>query len=184
VITGFPATGAGRIAFRHNTPDTGNEGVNGTVLGVDTFSFVEGGAAVVTGPTQNTAATPTQLSRTLPTSTSNASLAFNVTGGPGALNCVTTSAGYSVAPSPLNLVVGTAGTVTVTHTGSTPGSFAGSVTCTPVAPATGGPFTYFFNTTVTAALPIVAVPSLNLVGMLALLAGLGLFGAFAVRRFS
>jgi hypothetical protein len=187
VITGFPATGSGRIAFRHNTPDTGNQGVNGTVLGVDTFSFVEGtvvGAATVTGPAQNTAATPILLNRTLPANTSIGNLAFNVTGGPGALNCVTTSAGYSVSPSPLNLVVGTAGNLAVTHTGTTAGTFAGSVTCTPVAPAAGGPFTYFFSTTVAAAAPIVAVPSLNIVGMLALLAGLGLFGAFAVRRFS
>jgi hypothetical protein len=138
-----------------------------------------------TGPAQNTAATPTQLTRALPATTSTSTLTFNVTGAAASLTCVATGAGYTVAPSPLALVVGTPGTVTVTHTGSAAGAFPGSVTCTGPAGSTGGPFTYFYNTTVTAQVlaPVRQLPSLNLLGMLGLIAGLGALGAFAVRRF-
>jgi hypothetical protein len=46
-LTGFPVGGSGRIAFRHATPDGGPNGANGTVGGIDTFSFDEGTAAPV-----------------------------------------------------------------------------------------------------------------------------------------
>ena len=185
---GIPTTGSGRIAFRYFVANGGSTGANSDYIGIDTFSFVEGtvgspSAFVATTPS-NTPATPIVLTRTLPTTTSNSVLTFNVTGAPGALTCTTSSPGYSVAPSPLNLVVGTPGTVTVTHTGSTAGTFAGVVTCTGPAGSTGGPFTYNFSTVVNSAVVLIPTQALNLWGALALLAGLGLFGAFAVRRFS
>ncbi len=183
---GIPATGSGRIAFRYFDVDGGPSGTVSNYIGIDTFSFVEGGAGPVsafTGVTP-TAGTIT-LTRALPAATSTSNLVFNVAGAPGALTCTTSSPGYSVAPTPLNLVVGTPGTVVVTHTGTTVGSFTGVVTCTGPAGSTGGPFTYNYTTTVTAAAaPIIPVPAMNTFGAIMLLSGLALFGAFAVRRFS
>ena len=184
----LPTTGSGRIAFRYNPTNGGPTGTNSNFIGVDTFSFDEGviGApsTFVASTPSNTAATPIVLTRTLPASTSTSVLTFNVTGANGALTCTTASAGYSVAPSPLNLVIGTPGTVTVTHTGTTAGTFTGLVTCTGPAGSTGGPFIYNFSTTVNAAVVLIPTPALNIWGSFALLAGLGLFGAFALRRFS
>ena len=189
-VTGaaLPAIGTGRIAFRNSVPNGGPGGANGNIIRMDSFSFIEGTAgapsAFAATTPSNTAATPILLTRTLPAGTSTFALTFNVTGANGALTCTTASAGYSVAPSPLNLVIGTPGTVTVTHTGTTAGTFTGLVTCTGPAGSTGGPFIYNFSTTVNAAVVLIPTPALNIWGSFALLAGLGLFGAFAVRRFS
>jgi len=114
---------------------------------MDSFSFIEGSAGAFTAVTPPGNIT---LARTLPATTSTSALVFNVTGANSALTCATTSAGYSVAPAPLNLVAGTPGTVTVTHTGSTAGSFPGVVTCTGAVGSTGGPFVYNYTTTVSA----------------------------------
>ncbi len=83
-----------------------------------------------------------------PTGSSSTALNFNITGANGAVACVATGAGYTATPNPLNLVVGTAGGVTVTYTGAAAGTFAGTLTCNAVAPATGGPFVYNLSTTV------------------------------------
>ena len=117
--------------------------------------------------------------------TSSTGLSFNTTGGPSSLSCVASGAGYSAAPNPLNLVVGTAGTVTVTYTGTALGTFAGTLTCTSNAPATGGPFVYNLSTTVQAvppAGPAVIVPTMGAFGlglMGLLIAG---FAGFMQRR--
>ncbi len=179
----LPASGTGRIAFRNSVPD-GADGANSNRILLDSFSFIEGTA----GPTSTfTAVTPSgtniTLARTLPAATSTSSLVFNVTGANSALTCTTTSAGYSVAPTPLNLVVGTPGTVTVTHTGSTAGSFAGTVTCTGAAGSTGGPFVYNFTTNVSAAVvPIIPVPALGNISLMLLMAGFLGLGVVLVGR--
>ena len=185
VLTGFPSTGSGRIAFRHSTLDTGNEGVNGTLIGVDTFSFVEGTTG---GGTTITPGTPvgavTIPPRTLPTASATATLSFTASAA-SSTTCVATGAGYSVAPSPLTLPAGTAASVTVTQNSSVAGTYLGTVTCTNAAGATPASFVYNFSHVVNGALvPVVPVPALDIWGALALLAGLGLFGAFAVRRFN
>jgi hypothetical protein len=115
---------------------------------------------------------------------STTALNFNVTGGAGALACVAAGAGYTATPNPLNLVVGTAGTVTVTYTGTAAGTFTGTLTCTSTAPATGGPFVYNLSTTVSdvvipASVPVPTVGALGLGLMSLLVAG---FAGFAQRR--
>ena len=113
------------------------------------------------------------------TPSSSTPLSFNVSGGSAALACTATGAGYTATPNPLNLVVGTPGVVTVTYTGSTVGTFTGTLTCTSTAPATGGPFAYALSTIVTAAPPVnVVVPTMDLLGlglMSLMLAGLAGF---------
>ncbi len=97
---------------------------------------------------------------------SSTALSFRVAGAAGALACVATGAGYSATPNPLNLVVGTDGIVTVLYTGSTPGTFLGTLVCTSTAPAGGGPFTYNLSTTVSAAPPANnAVPTMGAAGL-------------------
>ncbi len=181
---GIPTTGSGRIAFRYFVND-GGLGSASNFIGIDTFSFVEGSVGPVSAFTAVTPPGNITLARALPATTSTSNLVFNVAGAGGNLTCTTASPGYTVAPSPLPLVVGTPGTVTVTHTGSTVGSFAGTVTCSGPVGSTGGPFVYTYTTNVTAAAaPIIPVPAMNTLGALMLLSGMALFGAFAVRRFS
>ena len=183
-VQGIPATGSGRIAFRYFVTN-GGTGANSNFIGIDTFSFVEGSVGPVSAFTAVTPPGNITLTRALPATTSTSALVFNVTGAGGALTCSTASAGYTVAPVPLNLAVGVPGTVTVTHTGSAVGSFPGIVTCAGPVGSTGGPFVYNYTTNVTAAAaPIIPVPSMNTWGALLLLSGMALFGAFAVRRFS
>ncbi len=122
---------------------------------------------------------------TLPTGSSSTTLTFNITGANGALACVPTGAGYTATPNPLNLVVGTPGSVTVTYTGNAAGTFAGTLVCTPVAPATGGPFTYTLSTVVSPAIVInnVQVPALGNISLMLLVAGfLGLGMVLVGRR--
>lgn len=122
---------------------------------------------------------------TLPTGSSSTTLTFNTTGANGALACVASGAGYTATPNPLNLVVGTPGSVTVTYAGLAAGTFAGTLVCTPVAPATGGPFTYTLSTVVSPAIVInnVQVPALGNISLMLLVAGfLGLGMVLVGRR--
>ena len=122
---------------------------------------------------------------TLPNGTSSTTLVFNTTGANGALACVASGAGYTATPNPLNLVVGTPGSVTVTYAGLAAGTFAGTLVCTSVAPATGGPFTYTLSTVVSPAIVInnVQVPALGNISLMLLVAGfLGLGMVLVGRR--
>jgi len=140
---------------------------------------------VVTATTSPGAlALPSYSVSSTPTS-SSAALFFNTTGGASSLTCVAGGAGYSVAPVPLALTVGTSSAVTVTYTGASVGTFVGTLTCTPTGPATGGPFVYQLSTTVQAAQvigPTVQVPTIGALGlgsMSLLIAG---FAGFQQRR--
>ena len=129
---------------------------------------------------------------TLPIATSFRVLEFNATGAPASVSCVFTTgafangSGYTATPNPLNiLVVGTPSPLTVTYTGTIPGTFAGTLVCTPVAPATGGPFTYTFTTVVNPAVVVnsVQVPALGNISLMLLVAGfLGLGMVLVGRR--
>ncbi len=118
-------------------------------------------------------------------SSSSTTLNFTTSGGASSLVCTATGAGYSVAPSPVALTVGTTSVVTVTYTGAVVGTFTGTLTCTPTGPATGGPFVYNLSTTVQAAQvigPTVQVPTMGTLGlgmMGLLIAG---FAGFMQRR--
>ena len=122
---------------------------------------------------------------TLPTGSSSTTLTFNITGVNGQIACVPTGTGYTATPNPQSLVVGTPGSVTVTYTGNAAGTFAGTLVCTPVAPATGGPFTYTLSTVVSPAIVInnVQVPALGNISLMLLVAGfLGLGMVLVGRR--
>lgn len=180
----LPASGTGRIAFRNSVPNGGPGGANGNIIRMDSFSFVEGaagGATIVPGTAAGAVTIPP---RTLPTASATALLSFTASAA-SSTTCVATGAGYSVAPSPLTLPATTLASVTVTQNSTAAGTYTGTVTCTNAAGATPASFVYNFTHVVSGA-PVVLVPTpaLNLWGAFALLAGLGLFGAFAVRRFS
>ncbi len=164
---------------------------NATAVGASSFVVTLNGANPAPTPIAITAGTapgpvtlPGYIAGPTP-GTSSTGLSFNTTGGPSSLSCVASGAGYSATPNPLNLVVGTAGTVTVTYTGTALGTFAGTLTCTPTAPATGGPFVYNLSTTVRAAAPAepaIQVPTMGTFGlglMGLLIAG---FAGFMQRR--
>ena len=129
---------------------------------------------------------------TLPIATSFRVLEFNATGAPASVSCVFTTgafangSGYTATPNPLNITeVGTPRPLTVTYTGTIPGTFAGTLVCTPVAPATGGPFTYTFTTVVSPAVVVnsVQVPALGNISLMLLVAGfLGLGMVLVGRR--
>jgi hypothetical protein len=104
-------------------------------------------AATVTAGTVS-GTTITLPSYGLPISSSSAALSFTSNGNASVLNCTATGAGFSIAPNPLNLATGVAGTATVTYTGTAVGTFTGNVTCTTTS--AGGPFTYPLSVTVTA----------------------------------
>ena len=180
----LPSTGSGRIAFRYYPTAGGPSGANSNFIGVDTFSFDEGGAAGATVVPGTAAGAVTIPARTLPTASATATLSFTASVA-SSTTCVATGAGYSVSPSPLTLPAGTAASVTVTQNSAAAGTYTGTVTCTNAAGATPASFVYNF-THVVNGVPVVLIPTpvLNLWGVFALLAGLGLFGAFAVRRFS
>ncbi len=132
------------------------------------------------------AATASGTTVTLPTATPPASssstvLSFTATGGPADVSCTATGAGFSASPNPLTLAPGVAGGVTVTYTGSTAGTFTGSLTCTTTG--TGGPFTYPLSVTVGSLIVATTVPTMDSIGMwILILSVLGfglLFGARA-----
>ena len=180
----LPASGTGRIAFRHQVTNAGPSGANSNFIGIDTFSFVEGVAGGTTVVAGTPAGAVTIPPRTLPTASATATLSFTASAA-SSTTCVATGAGYSVSPSPLTLPAATAASVTVTQNSAAAGTYTGTVTCTNAAGATPASFVYNFTHVVNGA-PVVLIPTpaLNLWGAFALLAGLGLFGAFAVRRFS
>ena len=143
-----------------------------------------GGTTIVAGTAPGAVTIPP---RTLPTASATSTLSFTASAA-SSTTCVATGAGYSVSPSPLTLPAATAASVTVTQNSTTAGTYAGTITCTNAAGATPASFVYNFTHVVNAAqvvaAPVIPVPTLNIWGSFALLAGLGLFGAFAVRRFS
>lgn len=167
---GFPST-ITRIVY---------ENVAGTAVTV----AGGGGTTIVAGTPAGAVTIPP---RTLPTASATATLSFTASAA-SSTTCAATGAGYSVAPSPLTLPAATAASVTVTQNSSVAGTYLGTVTCTNAAGATPASFIYNFTHVVNAApivvVPVIPVPALNIWGALALLAGLGLFGAFAVRRFN
>jgi hypothetical protein len=116
------------------------------------------------------------------------SLTFNVTGGTGAIACVVSGGAgvgtFTAAPNPLNLVlapVAPQNVLTVTYAGgTTAGTGTATLTCTPVAPATGGPFVY--NLTGTTQAAAVAIPTLSDMGKWLLIAAMLGFGLVMVGR--
>lgn len=115
--------------------------------------------------------------------TSSTPLSFSITGGAGQLACVASGTGYTATPNPLNMTVAGPNVVTVTYTGTVAGTFTGGLTCTPVAPATGGPFVYTLSTTV--GVPFVnavQVPALGNISLMLLIAGFLGLGAVLVGR--
>ena len=121
-----------------------------------------------------------------PANSSSTTLNFAISGGNGAINCVVSGAGYSASPAnPVQLTVAGPNLVTVSYSGLNPGTFSGGLSCTSVAPATGGPFVYTFSTTVgvPAVINTVQVPALGNISLLFLIAGfLGLGVALLARR--
>jgi len=147
---------------------------------------VAGGAPAVTITAGTPVGAVTIPPRTLPTASATATLSFTASAA-SSTTCVATGAGYAVSPSPLTLPANTAASVTVTQNSTAAGTYPGTVVCTNAAGATPASFGYNFTHVVSAAavVPIATqVPSLNMWGAFALLAGLGLFGAFTARRFS
>ncbi len=138
-------------------------------------------AATVTPTTASGAVSPLP-SYNLPAGSSNRGFVFSTTGANTALTCgITGGKGFVVAPVPLNLVVGTPGTVTVTFTGSTVGTFAGTLTCN----TTGNAQTFTYPISVVVGpivVPVIPVPTLSLMGSLLLLAGFLGLGMFMANR--
>ncbi len=142
-------------------------------------------ASVVTPTTVS--GTPSPLpSYNLPTGSSSRGFVFTAAGAGTTLTCSIASAkNFVVSPASLPLVVGTPGTVTVTYTGSTAGTFNGTLNCSTTGNAQT--FTYPLSVVVgaapVAAAPVIPVPALSLMGSLMLLAGfLGLGMYMANRR--
>jgi CheY-like chemotaxis protein len=73
---------------------------------------------------------------------SSASLSFNVAGASCGMDIEVSGPGFFVRPALLNLLLGTTATLELNFTASSVGRFQGKLTCTPVAPAIGGPFLY------------------------------------------
>ncbi len=148
-----------------------------------------GGATITPTPAPSAAATPFVIpTRILPAASATASFSLSASAA-SSTTCATASAGYAVTPAALTpLPAATAVPFTVTQNSAVAGTYLGAVTCTNAAGATPTTFVYNFTHTVNAApvvvVPLIPTPALNLWGALALLAGFGLFGAFAVRRFS
>jgi hypothetical protein len=138
-------------------------------------------AATVTPTTASGTASPLP-SYNLPTGSSSRGFVFSAAGANTALTCgITGAKGFVVAPIPLNLVVGTPGTVTVTFTGNTVGTFTGTLTCN----TTGNAQTFTYPISVVVGpVPavVVPVPTLSLMGSLLLLAGFLGLGMFMANR--
>lgn len=141
-------------------------------------------------PAATAAVTPATASGTtvtlpgynLPSGGSNTTLSFTASGSAATVSCTATGAGFSVTPNPLNLAVGVAGSVTVSYSGTSAGTFTGSLNCT--TSGTGGPFTYPLSVTVGVATRPAVVPTMNAVGTWALILsvlGLGMFFGARVR---
>ena len=95
----------------------------------------------------------------------------------GTVSCAIAGAGFSVNPATVQTIpVGGSSTFVVSATAAG----TGTLTCT--VQGVAQPIVY--NLTAGAPVALVPTPTLNLWGALALLMGLGLFGALTVRRFS
>jgi hypothetical protein len=160
----LPASGSGRIAFRNSVPDGGPGGANSSIIRMDSFSFVEG---ITSTPIISSPISGSQLSFSVPIG-STASQTINFTGGPATLNCTVTGP-YSI---PAGGVVNVPGALVVTASGAA----SGTLTCT-------GPAGFTTSFALGSSFAVQA-PALNMLGMLALLAGIALVGTLAVRRFS
>jgi hypothetical protein len=117
-------------------------------------------------------------------------LAFTATGA-GAMTCAlggTNPTSFTVTPATLNFAAGalTQTTNVGVAAGLAVGTYNATLTCTPTAPATGGPFTYPLSVTVAPVAPVanvVQAPSLNFFGGMLLIAGfLGLGMVLTSRR--
>jgi hypothetical protein len=142
-----------------------------------TITCPAGMAAVAPGVASGTTITlPTYA---LPSGSSSTSLTFTSTGNSAVVNCTATGAGFSAAPNPLNLADGVPGTLTITYTGATVGTFAGTLDCTTTG--TGGPFTFPLGVTVGAGFVAPAViPAMGSLGTwILILSALG-FGLLVV----
>lgn len=199
--TGYTAT-PNPLAIVAGTPGTVTARYTGTAAGTFTGTLTCSSVAPATGGpfvynlSTTVAAAPIAVTPVTPAgnltlpgyvsgagSSSSTTLSFNVAGGNGSVACAATGAGFSAAPNPLALVAGTAGVLTISYTGTTAGTFAGSLTCTSVTPATGGPFVYPLSITVGAPVVLATqVPSLNMLGLLALIAGMIGLGFMVSRR--
>lgn len=160
----LPATGSGRVAFRYQVTAGGPAGANSNFMGIDTFSFVEGvnSSPIVSAPVSGAA-----INFSVPIG-GTATQTITFTGGPAILNCTVTGP-YSI---PAGGVVNVPGSLVVTASGAA----GGILTCT-------GP-NAFSTSFVLGSTFAVQAPALNMLGMLALLAGIALVGTLAVRRFS
>ena len=138
-------------------------------------------ASVVTPTTAS--GTPSPLpSYNLPTGSSSRGFVFTAAGAGTTLTCSIASAkNFVVSPASLPLVVGTPGTVTVTYTGSTAGTFTGTLNCSTTGNAQT--FTYPLSVVVGGVpVAVVPVPTLSLMGSLMLLAGFLGLGMFMANR--
>jgi subtilisin-like proprotein convertase family protein len=197
--TGYSAT-PNPLALVAGTPGTVTARFTGTAAGTFTGTLTCTSAAPATGgpfvynlstTVTGAAITVTPVTApgniTLPSfvagaaGSSSSLLSFNVTGGNGSVACSATGAGFSATPNPLALVAGTPGVVTVSYAGTTAGTFTGSLSC--VAAPAGGTFVYPLSVTVGAPVALVTqVPSLNMLGLLALIAGIIGVGFMVSRR--
>ena len=112
-------------------------------------------------------------------------LNFGISGGDGAMNCVASGAGYSATPAnPILVTLAGPNVVTVNYNGAIPGTFVGGLSCTPIAPATGGPFIYTLSTTVgvPVATSTIQVPALSNIGLMFLIAGFLGLGVVLIGR--
>ena len=196
--TTTPANGTFNTATTTGTIDLGctRAATAGTASLSCTETSTPGAAATRTwalscpAATAGATVTPTTASGTasplpgysLPTGSSSRGFVFNVAGANTSLTCAITGAtGFVAAPIPLNLVVGTPGTVTVTYTGNVAGTFSGTLTCNTTGNAQT--FTYPISVVVgPAPAPLTAVPTLSSFGSLMLLAGFLGLGMFMANR--
>ena len=137
--------------------------------------------AVVTPTTASGTASPLP-SYNLPTGSSSRDFVFNTAGANTTLTCSIAGAkNFVVSPASLPLVVGVPGTVTVTYTGSTVGTFSGTLNCSTTGNAQT--FTYPLSVVVgPVAAAVLPVPTLSFMGSLMLLAGFLGLGMFMANR--
>ena len=176
-----PSAAGARAASVTCTTSTAGATVTGTSA-LSGTGVVPPTSVAATTATGSTIALPGQF---VGLTAGSATAQFTATGGPATLNCAVTNTGtaaFAVAPAALALVAGTPASVTISHPATTAGNFTGTLTCTPAAPATGGPFTYPLTFTVAVAAPQIAVPTLGNFGLLLLIAGFLGLGVFLVNR--
>jgi len=137
-------------------------------------------AAAAVSPGTVSGTTVTLPTIRLPSTTSSAPLTFTASGSAASVTCTASGAGFSAAPSPLSLTPGVPGTVTVSYSGSSTGTFTGSLSC--VTTASGGPFTYPLSVTVGQTLAPTTIPSLGTVGLWTMLLGFLGMGMFLTAR--